>query len=261
MSDMKNEPKAFRSYNEYMRYIFDCVNRCLNEYLETMKTLYTNGQGGYKNVLYPDLEIASDTTQEQLLRFTREAGSDAAAGGEAEDEDDEFDLFGDSDSDEGEDEEDDDDLDIMDLLGSFGMDDEEDENEFVALGDSTDTADAATTGAAGGLSFNNIEERMEWIQESAKLARDDGISLPFFDLCEKMSFENFTVFCFACGILSSTQTDYAGVFQIINENSSLASPTIESAGKLYFGKNILLPEHTAICPPVWSSCSLCWIFV
>ena len=51
-----------------------------------------------------------------------------------------------------------------------------------------------------------------------------------------MNMDTFTIFCFAGGILASTQTDYASVFQVINENGNLSAPTIESAGKLYFGK-------------------------
>ena len=47
----------------------------------------------------------------------------------------------------------------------------------------------------------------------------------------------FALFTFASGVLSSTQTDYAGIFQIINENGNLSSPTIESAAKIYFGPN------------------------
>ncbi|MCR4591058.1 MAG: ATP-binding protein, partial [Lachnospiraceae bacterium] len=38
-----------------------------------------------------------------------------------------------------------------------------------------------------------------------------------------------------CGILSSTQTDYASVFQIVNENANLSAPTIESAAKVFYG--------------------------
>ena len=54
----------------------------------------------------------------------------------------------------------------------------------------------------------------------------------------KLKFEPFTLFCFACGILSSTQTDYAGVFQIVNENANLSAPTIESAAKVFYGKRV-----------------------
>ncbi len=248
----KHEPKAFATYNDYMRHIFDCVNRCLNEYLEGMKTVYTNGQGGFKSVLYPDLEVASDTTQEQLLKFSREEGNAQAAaaasesessGGEEGDQDDDdiLNLFGGS-SDEGEeddDEPDEDDLDIMDLLGSFGMEDEEEEEEESSFGGGGGGGGGEAASAALSSTvpaFSSIAERMEWIQESAKLAKEKGVFMPFYELCTKMGFETFTIFCFACGILSSTQTDYSGVFQIVNENGNLSSPTIESASKLYFGK-------------------------
>ena len=62
--------KPYKSYDEYMANVFDCVNRCLYQYLEGMKGVYANGQGGYKNVLYPDLEVASDSTVEQMQKFS-----------------------------------------------------------------------------------------------------------------------------------------------------------------------------------------------
>ena len=68
-----------------MKHIFDCVNRCLTEYLEDMKTTFSNGQGGYKNVLYPDLEVASDAATDQVMKFDRDVeenggGSDGSEG-------------------------------------------------------------------------------------------------------------------------------------------------------------------------------------
>ena len=77
---------------------------------------------------------------------------------------------------------------------------------------------------------------MEYIALRAAKSVEQGIHLPFYELCQKVDMDTFTVFCFVSGILSSTQTDYAGVFQVINENANLSAPTIESAAKLYFGK-------------------------
>ena len=37
---------------------------------------------------------------------------------------------------------------------------------------------------------------------------------------KKLGMDDFTLFCFACAILSSTQTNYASIFQIINQNGS-----------------------------------------
>ena len=77
---------------------------------------------------------------------------------------------------------------------------------------------------------------VDYIQSRAGAAAETGIALPFYEICRKLEYESFTVFCLACGILSSTQTDYAGVFQVINENGGLPLPTIESAAKLYYGE-------------------------
>ena len=204
----------FQSYDEYMKHIFDCVNRCLNVYLEGMKSTFSNGQGGYKNVLYPDLEIASDTAMELVMKFERDHANDLSedaeeAGTSSEDEE----LF-------------EIDSELAELLGAFGEDDEEETKESSEEESQKEKALDPTP---------DISAKIVMIQERAKAAAAAGIEMPFYDLCVKMSFDPFTIFCFACGILSSTQTDYAGIFQIVNENGGLSSPTIESAGRLYYG--------------------------
>ena len=62
----------FRDYNEYMEYMFSCVNDCLDNYLTQMKVVFASEQGGYKNVLYPDLEVAHDACRERVARFYNE---------------------------------------------------------------------------------------------------------------------------------------------------------------------------------------------
>ena len=75
---------SFTGYDEYMRSVFDCVNRALDEHLEGMKQVFASGQGGFKNVLYPDLEVASDVTRDKILAFDRDVGSqEEESGGEA----------------------------------------------------------------------------------------------------------------------------------------------------------------------------------
>ena len=74
--DEKLKAKPFGSYNEYMKYIFDCVNTSLDRYLDGMKDVYANGEGGYKNVLYPDLELASEMSRTQVERFYSETGEE-----------------------------------------------------------------------------------------------------------------------------------------------------------------------------------------
>ena len=264
--------KPFKSYDEYMGNVFDCVNRCLYQYLEGMKGVYSNGQGGYKNVLYPDLEVASDSTKEQMQKLswvlTQEPemptaayeggeGLEAAAGAEKEpagaSEDDPFadafDLFGGlGDDGGGEPKEEVDEIadifgsddGLMDIFASFGsLSDEEEESSdggdiFGAFGGGGGDAGPAAA-PVDTTPIVDVAARILEIQERAKAAAESGVVMPFYILTEKMGFDPFTIFCFACGILSSTQTDYAGVFQIVNENGGLSTPTIESAGKLYYG--------------------------
>ncbi len=80
---LKGQP--FKDYGEYMQYVFDCVNRSLDSYLGEMKTVFASGQGGYKNVLYPDLEIASDVCKAKLESFELQTISTESEGEEDED--------------------------------------------------------------------------------------------------------------------------------------------------------------------------------
>ena len=203
-----NNNDIYSSYDEYMKNVFDCVNRCLSVYLENMKATFSNGQGGFKNVLYPDLEIASDAAKDHVIRFEQDQLRNSDGDAESMD----------SDSSENSDIDDE----LLDLLGAFSVDDEsEDEAEEQQADISIEALDVTT--------------RLVEIQKKAAASKEAGINMPFYELCNKMEFDPFTIFCFACGILSSTQTDYAGIFQIINENGNLSSPTIESAGRLYYG--------------------------
>lgn len=189
--DKRKKTLPFGSYEEYMEYLFTCVNEGMNRYLTGLKQVYSLGEGGYKNVLYPDLEIAHDVCLEKLGRFQSEETAPMEEEHEALDSGEKDDL--------------------MDLEGLF--------SEFVM---ETTQPEVET---------EDIAELMDYINARAKLAKEAGVSLPFYEICEKLNYENFTVFCLTCGILSSTQTDYAGVFQVINENGSLPMPTIESADR------------------------------
>ena len=189
---------AFSGYGEYMEYLFACVNMALDEQLDRMKLFFATGKGGYKNVLYPDLEVASEICAQSIHDFQYKDG-------EEQDED------GDSLEEDGMSE---------DLLALFG--------DFVTEtsgGNESEKKESTTA-----------KSRMEYIASRAKKTVEQGINLPFYELCKKLNMDTFTIFCFTSGILASTQTDYAGVFQVINENGNLSAPTIESAAKLYFGK-------------------------
>ncbi len=224
--DEKLKAKPFGSYNEYMKYIFDCVNTSLDRYLDGMKDVYANGEGGYKNVLYPDLELASEMSRTQVERFYSETGEeDGDIDGEETENEGGGEEAWDDDAD-AEDEEEDDEL--LSLLGAFSAEATEPE-------DTAETEDSSARYDIESDSRIPIRERLIFIDERAALTVEAGIPLPFYELCHKLKFEPFTLFCFACGILSSTQTDYAGVFQIVNENGNLSAPTIESAAKVFYG--------------------------
>ena len=198
--DRKLEGEPFSGYPEYMDYLFACVNSRMDLYLEEMKGLFASGQGGYKNVLYPDLEIAHTMCQEKIHIFSSETVRDSEDEETGEEQPAEL-------SDE-----------LMALLGDYAA-----EMATVASGEKHSVREP------------DCEEMMAFIEMRAEKTLEAGIALPFYSLCKKMEFEHFTTFCFACSILASTQTDYAGVFQVINENGNLPAPTIESAARLYYG--------------------------
>lgn len=191
----------FRDHGEYMEYLFAAINFAMQAHLTQMKRIFATGQGGYKNVLYPDLETAADICAEKLEHFSlTEEKTDAAESESVEEE-----LFGDLSD---------------DLLSLFG--------EFV---DDAGMAEEEVSPAAE----LTTEGRMLHIAQRAEKTLEAGISLPFYELSRKLELEPFSVFCFAAGILASTQTEYAGVYQVINENGSLSAPTIEAAARLYYG--------------------------
>lgn len=195
--ELKNKP--FSGYSEYMDYIFACVNYRMADYIGILKVKYATGQGNFKNVMYPDIEIAHDLCNERILQFIRE---DSADSDDQEEKEEEFEL---------------DDA-LKELLGGFSssMADEEEQTE----GNSKDIT---------------VEDMLEFIDCRMAVTETASLEMPFNVLVSKLKFDHFTTFAFACAVLSSTQTSYASVFQIVNENGSLTSPTVESAARLYYG--------------------------
>ncbi len=195
----KSKETPFENYDEYMTYLFGCVNEALNRYLNGMEKLYATGDGGFKNVLYPDLEIAHDTCLDKVDQF--------------------MDMYEESspEEDTGSSDEEGTDLD-EDLMNIF--------SDFIGTGSQTSESQEDT-----GTSLS-VGEMICYIEHRAEIT--DAL-FPFHDICSRLDYEPFTIFCLACSILASTQTDYAGVFQVINENGNLPCPTIESAAKLYYG--------------------------
>ena len=215
--ELNNKP--FKDYSEYMQYIFDCVNSSINSYIAHLKVIYANGDGGYKNIMYPDIELAEATCHSRLTESYK-----GKSGIYEEDELDVKDEDIDTQADVDEDSDDDVDDELMSLLGDFAASNSDESEDDADIWDEI-KKDAKLP----------IVERLKTIDERARITVDNGIELPFYELCKRLEFEPFTQFCFACGILSSTQTDYAGVFHIINENASLSAPTIESAAKVFYG--------------------------
>lgn len=184
----------FSGYQEYTEYLFAGVNRQLSRYIEGLMELFAAESGGFKNVLYPDIEIAHDLCCKQLNDFIAGSGEKEASHGE------EFEGFGDE-------------LDALFL--EFSAEEEvEEESEELSLVDA-----------------------LEYVRHRASLTDVKEIPLPLYQLMKKMGFSPFAEFAFACSLLSSTQTSYASVFQVVNQNGSLSAPSIESAARVFFEKD------------------------
>lgn len=206
--ELKSTP--FESYEEYMSYVFACVNYRLTDYIEGLMRKYDAGQGQYKNVMYPDIEIAHDMCSENVYKFFNEDVDDSS---DSEDDEDIEDNFDDE---------------FRDILSSFGeSEDDEDEDEYDDDGQSGNSVKKDNTMTVENM-FSFIDSRLEATDVSK-------VKLPFYELCKKLELGHFSVFALAASILSSTQTSYASVFQVVNENGNLVAPTVESAGRMYFG--------------------------
>ncbi len=190
--DQSLRETPFADYRDYTDHLFACVDRQLSSYVGGLMRLFASDNGGFKNVLYPDIEIARDLCEKHLLDFR----SRAEKGGADEEPD--------------------------------GADDLPDELSalFGALAEELPTSAVEDE--------ENIEALMEYIDHRASLTE---APLPLYRLCRRLEFSPFTTFCFACAVLSSTQTNYASVFQVVNQNGGLPAPSIESAARVYYGKD------------------------
>lgn len=185
----------FQDYQEYTSYLFACADRQLSAYIRRLKGLFASDNGGYKNVLYPDIEIAGDLCEQRLLEFRAGAAPREAEG---EDGEDPFPLP----------------EDLTALLAGLSEGEAEPEAEE-----------------------EDIEDLLAYIRRRADRTE---VPLPLHRLCRKLDFSPFTTFCFACAILSSTQTNYAAIFQVVNQNGSLAAPSVESAARVYYGERFTI---------------------
>ncbi|SFN82735.1 ATPase family associated with various cellular activities (AAA) [Pseudobutyrivibrio sp. JW11] len=198
--------KPFESYDEFMRYLFSCVDVRIKEQISIMQHDYASERGGYRNVMYPDLETAEVKNQKRYESFFSEKDQDNSEDFSEEEDDDskEFDA--------------DIPMDLLDILNTIGEDseDEEEQEEVESM---------------------DITEMISYVMERGRLSREQGMILPFLNITEKLGYTNFAVFCLTAAILSSLQTEYGTIFQVINQNSGLPVPTIELAAKIYYGSD------------------------
>lgn len=183
---MQTQP--FSDYQEYTAGFFHVIDCRIRLCLDRMMRQFAAPNGSYKNVLYPDLEIASESCDLRLQAFLS-----SSPGEQVERADENFDL--------------------SDLFGSL-------EEENLLQEEKVNPA---------------VEEQMAQLRERAEQTIAAGISLPMYSLCETLKLSDFSRFCFVAGVLSSMQTVYASIFQVINQNGALSAPTVESAARIFYG--------------------------
>ena len=183
--------KPYDSYEAYTAQLFACVDLQLTAYIERLMDLFAQGSGGFKNVLYPDIEVAHDLCRKHLedIALRTDRGAPAADEEQAEDDD------------------------LAALFGALS-DERTDDQEQVP----------------------DVEELLGYVAGRAAATDLRQVPMPLYQLCAKLDFSPFTTFAFACAILSSTQTNYASVFQVANQNGALSAPTVESAGRVFYGQ-------------------------
>lgn len=195
----------FESYEQYTRCLFALVDHLLSRYVEHMKQVFVSESGAFKNVLYPDLEIASDLCSEHLAAFLLSPPSSQVS--KPLD-----DLPASNDS-----------LDIPP--------DSDDDNMFDALFAQFQEPDVSAPPEPD-LSPLDV---LDLIASRANATDLSVTPLPLFSLAQKLQLSHFSLFCFSCAILASTQTNYAAIFQVVNQNSALSAPSIEAAARVFFG--------------------------
>ncbi|MCL1806948.1 MAG: ATP-binding protein [Oscillospiraceae bacterium] len=185
----------FESYGQYAESLFACVDCRLSDTIGEMKTVFASGDGGYKNVLYPDLETAHDRVLKRLAEIGASSSDELPEPGETED------------------------LSALDgLFAGFA-------------GEPAQTAPETLNLSAADM-----------LAHTQSRAAASDVPLPLYFLCRKLELSPFAAFCLACAVLASTQTNYAAVFQVVNQNGSAPLPTIESAGRVYYGRGFSITD-------------------
>ena len=189
----EKQESAFSSYEEYTRCLFACVDNCLSAYIKDLMSLFAVEGGGFKNILYPDIEVAHDLCEKHLSDFAASQNSFDQA---------EFEPSDDVDPE------------LSELFHSFFEE----------------------SSAPESTQETNIEDLLAYVSHRAEMTNLTQVPMPLWNLFQKLEFAPFTIFAFTCAILSSTQTNYSSVFQVINQNGALSAPSIESAARAYYGK-------------------------
>lgn len=187
----------FSSYREYTDFLFASVNRQLSSYIEGLMRVFANNNGGFKNVLYPDIEIAHDLCGKQLSDFASIFIQDEEPADENESSSEDNSL----------------------------------ESLFASLVENLSPEQSVQVNVQ-----DDVTDLLEYVRHRAALTDRDKTPIPLYDLMTKLGFSPFAEFAFVCALLSSTQTSYASVFQVVNQNGSLSAPSIESAARVFFGK-------------------------
>lgn len=197
----------YESYEEFTTQLFACVDLKISSYIEGLMTIFAGENGGFKNVLYPDLQIAFDLCQKRLADSTVSKKTTSS-------QDDLSEISSELSSELSSE------ISLEDLFSDFNLESAEEIME----------------------SPISLEENMDYISIRGRATDLETVPLPLFSLCEKMELAPFTVFALTCAILSSTQTSYASVFQVINQNGNLSVPTIESAARIYYGSDFVITK-------------------
>ena len=136
----------FESYAEYMDYVFASVNVRMTDYIQGLMGKYATGQGQFKNVMYPDIEIAYNLCNDNVVNFFRdeeEADADEIQDDTLSEMDDE----------------------LQALLGEFSAEVQEQDEDDV------DSADKRL----------GAEEMLSFIE--ARIAITEADKYPFYQLC------------------------------------------------------------------------------
>ena len=192
----------FESYGEYTDYLFSCVDWQLSSYIRNLMDLFAREDGSFRNILYPDIDTAYSLCEKHLADFSVRTEQKSSPKAFPEENSQDFSSL-------------EEDAELMELF-----------SDFAQAGAETAPEQAETL---------SLEEMLSYVRSRACATDPAATPLPLHSLCEKLGMDDFTLFCFACAILSSTQTNYASIFQIINQNGSSPTPTVESAARVYYG--------------------------